>query len=62
MSFRTAHGDQACDELVRRHPDLYHRIRTALIPYETRYGRLVRHIPRAELRREVFIALGGTPG
>lgn len=23
-------ADQAYDELVRRHPDLYHRIRTAL--------------------------------
>ncbi|WP_143675006.1 hypothetical protein [Streptomyces sp. ScaeMP-e48] len=48
---------QAYDELVRRHPDLYHRIRTALAPYETRYGRLQRRTPRADLRDHIFARL-----
>ncbi|MFD7854507.1 hypothetical protein ACFV6B_09515 [Streptomyces microflavus] len=48
---------QAYDELVRRHPDLYHRIRIALAPYETRYGRLQRQIPRADLRDHIFARL-----
>ncbi|MFE3379349.1 hypothetical protein [Streptomyces anulatus] len=50
-------ADQAYDELVRRHPDLYHRIRTALAPYETRYGRLERRTPRAALRDQIFAGL-----
>ncbi|SCE61071.1 hypothetical protein GA0115253_109022 [Streptomyces sp. Termitarium-T10T-6] len=50
-------ADQAYDELVRRHPDLYHRIRTALAPYETRYGRLQRRTPRADLRDQIFAGL-----
>ncbi|MFF3034776.1 hypothetical protein ACFVS7_27670 [Streptomyces rubiginosohelvolus] len=50
-------ADQAYDELVRRHPDLYHRIRTALAPYETRYGRLERRTPRADLRDQIFAGL-----
>ncbi len=50
-------ADQAYDELVRRHPYLYHRIRTALAPYETRYGRLQRRTPRADLRDQIFAGL-----
>ncbi|MFF5158549.1 hypothetical protein ACFY3N_20415 [Streptomyces sp. NPDC000348] len=40
-------GDQAYDELVRRHPGLYRYIRTRLARYETRYGRLQLTEPRA---------------
>ncbi|MFE1519605.1 hypothetical protein ACFW9I_22745 [[Kitasatospora] papulosa] len=55
-------ADQAYDELVRRHPDLYHRIRAALAPYETRYGRLERRTPRAELRDQIFASLDKARG
>ncbi|MER7805127.1 hypothetical protein ABTX71_32965 [Streptomyces parvulus] len=47
-------GDQAYDELVRRHPDLYQCIRTHLARYETRYGRLKLTVPKGQLRSEVF--------
>ncbi|MFD5805773.1 hypothetical protein [Streptomyces sp. NPDC127020] len=39
-------GDQAYDELVRRHSDLYWHIRAHLARYETRYGRLQLTEPR----------------
>ncbi|MFF5931615.1 hypothetical protein [Streptomyces hydrogenans] len=60
-------ADRAYDELVSRHPDLYHRIRSALAPHQTRYGRLAHGTPRAELRKKVFADLDrharpGLPG
>ncbi len=47
-------GDQAYDELVRRHPDLYRHIRAHLARYETRYGRLQLTEPRAQLRARIY--------
>ncbi|MFC7986365.1 hypothetical protein [Streptomyces sp. NPDC057336] len=47
-------GDQAYDEVVRRHPGLYQCIRAHLARYETRYGRLRFTGSRAELRSHVF--------
>ncbi|MFD6593024.1 hypothetical protein ACFWFH_05970 [Streptomyces coelicoflavus] len=47
-------GDQAYDELVRRHPDLYQRIRAHLAGFETRYGRLQIPGSRTRLREQIF--------
>lgn len=47
-------GDQAYNELVRRHPDLYRHIRARLARYETRYGRLQLTEPRAQLRARIY--------
>ncbi|MFI8860403.1 hypothetical protein ACIGW5_27930 [Streptomyces prasinus] len=47
-------GDQAYDELVRRHPDLYRHIRTRLAQYETRYGCLQLTEPRSQLRAQIY--------
>ncbi|MFG2719863.1 hypothetical protein ACGFW5_16425 [Streptomyces sp. NPDC048416] len=53
-------GDQAYDELVRRHPDLYQRIRTHLARFETRYGRLQIPGSRTRLREQIFKELDRT--
>ncbi|MFF2792834.1 hypothetical protein ACFVT6_39860 [Streptomyces sp. NPDC058049] len=50
-------ADLAYDELVRRHPALYRHIRTALQPYETRYGCLSLPRSRSDVRRQVFTEL-----
>ncbi|WP_406467812.1 hypothetical protein [Streptomyces sp. NBC_01594] len=47
-------ADQAYDQLARRHPDLYQRIRALIAPYETRYGRLRIRGSRALLQHQVF--------
>ncbi|MFD6725795.1 hypothetical protein, partial [Streptomyces sp. NPDC060131] len=47
-------GDQAYNELVRRHPGLYRHIRARLARYETRYGRLQLTEPRAQLRAQIY--------
>ncbi|MEU7405163.1 hypothetical protein [Streptomyces sp. NPDC044948] len=47
-------GDQAYDELIRRHPNLYRHIRAHLARYETRYGRLELTEPRAQLRARIY--------
>lgn len=53
-------GDQAYDELVRRHPDLYQRIRTHLSRFETPYGRLQIPGSRTQLREQLFKELDRT--
>ncbi|MEU1891197.1 zinc finger domain-containing protein [Streptomyces pristinaespiralis] len=50
-------ADHAYDELVRRYPDLYRHIRASLAPHETRYGRLVVHGSRSEIRLRIFAEL-----
>ncbi|MFF2184020.1 hypothetical protein [Streptomyces sp. NPDC058155] len=54
-------ADQAYDELVRRHPDLYQYIRARLAPHETRQGRLLIQGSRTCLKQQIFAALDGTP-
>ncbi|WP_344409320.1 hypothetical protein [Streptomyces viridochromogenes] len=54
-------GARAHDELARRHPDLYRRIRTRLARYETRYGRLAITGSRAQLREQIFDELDHMP-
>ncbi|MEU7336684.1 hypothetical protein [Streptomyces sp. NPDC007074] len=53
-------GDQAYDELVRRHPDLYQRIRSHLARFETGYGRLQIPGSRTQLREQIFKELDRT--
>lgn len=55
-------ADQAYDELVRRHPVLYQHFRAALAPFETRYGRLVLHGSRSDLRSRIFADLDRAHG
>ncbi|WP_461025853.1 zinc finger domain-containing protein [Streptomyces sparsus] len=47
-------ADQAYDELVRRHPNLYQHIQAFIAPHTTRYGRLRIQGSRSHLQRQLF--------
>ncbi|MFJ7629795.1 hypothetical protein ACIQZN_25190 [Streptomyces sp. NPDC097595] len=53
-------GDQAYDELVHRHPDLYQRMRAHLARFETSYGPLQIPGSRTQVREQIFKELDRT--